>query len=56
MYDVLTEMRESKVIEYRNRSYTVYRYYFTASYELNQNTQLIETVKFKLLEDKNFYK
>lgn len=56
LYDVLAEMRESKVINYENRSYTIYRYYFTASYEVNQNTELIETVKFTLLEDKNFYK
>ncbi len=54
LYDVLTQMRASKVIEYENRTYTVYKYYFTGSYELNEETGLIETVKFTLLKDCNF--
>jgi hypothetical protein len=53
-YQMLSELRESKVIYYDNKAYTVYKYYFTGSIYMNEKTGLIETVKFTLMEDKNF--
>lgn len=47
-------MRDSKVISYDNRTYTVYKYYFVGSYQINESTGLIETVKFTLYKD-NFF-
>jgi hypothetical protein len=53
-YKMLAELRDSKVINYDNKSYTIYKYYFEGSYEINETTGLIDSVKFKLIEDKNF--
>lgn len=56
VYDMLEELRDTKIIEENNKQYTVYKYYFSGDIVFNEITNLIETVKFTLIEDGNFLK
>lgn len=54
VYDMLEELRDTKVISQDNKTYTVYKYYFIGENFINEETGLIETIKFTLVKDKNF--
>lgn len=54
VYDMLDELRSTKVINQDSKSYTVYKYYFFGQIIFNDFTGKIETVKFTLVKDKNF--
>lgn len=54
VYDMLEELRDTKIIEEQGKKYTVYKYYFSGDIGFNKITNLVETVKFTLIEDKNF--
>ena len=54
VYDMLEELRDTKIIEENNKKYTVYKYYFFGEVVFNKITNLVETVKFTLVEDKKF--
>ena len=54
VYNMLEELRTTKVIDQENNSYTVYKYYFMGETFVNEESGLIETVKFTLVKDKNF--
>ena len=59
VYDILEELRDTKVsviAEENNRPYTLYKYYFMGEVIFNEYTELVETVKFTLVQDKNFDK
>jgi hypothetical protein len=53
-YKLLSALRNSKVVTYDNKDYTVYQYYFEGKCIINEKTGLVETVKFTLLQDNNF--
>lgn len=54
IYDLLKELRDTKSIVLDNKTYTVYKYYFTGEYKINEQTGLIDSVQFTLVEDKKF--
>jgi hypothetical protein len=54
LYKMLSALRNTKIIQSKGQSYTVYQYYFLGNCILNSNTGKIETIKFTLMKDKNF--
>lgn len=59
VYKFLEMFRDTKVIPKSDetgldREYIIYKYYFTCHVYYNELTNLIETLKFKLVENKNF--
>ena len=54
VYNMLNELRETKIVQDSLKKYTVYQYYFMGEIFYNDDTDLIETVKFTLLRDENF--
>ena len=54
LYNVISELNQSKVISYQDKDYTVYKYYFFGECFTNEITGKIETVKFSLIQDENF--
>ena len=54
VYNMLEELRDTKVIDDKNKQYTIYKYYFFGEVIKNDFTELIDSVKFTLVEDKNF--
>lgn len=53
-YDMLAELRDTKIIVDSLKSYTVHKYYFFGEIKFNDLTGLVETVKFTLVKD-NFF-
>lgn len=54
LYNMLAELRETKNLQEVLKTYTVYQYYFFGEVIQNENTGLVETLKFKLIRDENF--
>ncbi len=54
VYDILTELRETKIVKTDMQTASVYQYYFIGQTFINEYTNLIETVKFTLIKDQNF--
>ena len=62
VYDMLAELKDTKLVPAEaklaqaemDRQYTVYKYYFKCDVYINEFTDLVETLKFTLIEDKNF--
>ena len=56
VYDMLKELRNTGIITMDNKVYTLYQYYFFGEVIENENTGLVETVKFTLVKDNKFQK
>ena len=54
VYDMLEELRDTKVISDKNKKYTVYKYYFFGEVFKNEYTDLVDSVRFTLVKDKKF--
>ena len=54
VYNMLEELRDTKVISDKNKKYTVYKYYFFGEVFKNEYTDLIDSVRFTLVKDKKF--
>lgn len=52
--DLLKALNETKLVMYNNSNYTLYKYYFTGEYEINNESGLINSVKFTLVCDTGF--
>ncbi len=50
-YKLLENLRESKLVLHDNTNYTLYKYYFSSSYVVNDKTDKIDSVTFKIVED-----
>ncbi len=53
-YDMLEELRDTKIIQDELKSYTVHKYYFFGEIHTNDRTGLIDSVKFTLINDYDF--
>lgn len=51
---LLSALNETKLVQYNNSNYTLYKYYFTGEISTNEQTGMIDTVKFTLVIDNNF--
>lgn len=58
LYDMIKELETNanKNFQYRGKNYTVYKYYFTSSYNYNTDTGKIDRIIFTLIKDINFDK
>ena len=54
VYDILENMRDTEVITNDGKDHVVYKYYFLGEVYTNKSTDLVETVKFTLVEDEGF--
>ena len=54
VYNMLEELRDTKVIDDKNKQYTIYKYYFFGEVFKNEYTDLVDSVRFTLVKDKNF--
>ena len=54
VYDMLKKLRVDKIITLEGKPYLIYQYYFFGQTFTNEETGLIETVKFTLVKDNNF--
>lgn len=52
--ELLRILNESKLVMHNNSNYTIYRYYFEGEYSLNEQSGLINSLKFTLVEDTGF--
>ncbi|MBR2289638.1 MAG: hypothetical protein IJ867_03290 [Clostridia bacterium] len=53
-YNLLTNLRETKAVINDGKDYMIYQYYFLGEVIKSKETELVETVKFTLVKDKNF--
>ena len=51
---LLSALNETKLVQYNNSNYTLYKYYFTGEISTNDQTGMIDTVKFTLVTDEDF--
>ena len=54
VYDMLKELRDTKIIDFDGKTYSLYKYYFLGEVFINETTGLVETVKFTLVKDSKF--
>ena len=54
VYDMLKELRDTKLIQDGLKSYTVYKYYFFGTVNHNSDTGLIDSITFNLVKDYSF--
>lgn len=52
--DLLEILNETKLVKYNNSNYTLYKYYFEGTYELNSSSGKIDSIKFTLVYDSGF--
>lgn len=53
-YNLITQLNETKLIFRKNQKYTIYRYYFKAEYDIDNETGKINSIVFKLIKDNEF--
>ncbi len=51
---LLEKLNETKLVVHNNSNYTLYRYYFEGEYEINDQSGLVDSIKFTLVCDTGF--
>lgn len=54
LYRWMLTFNRTKTAKFDNKEYTLYRYYFLGSYEINKETQKIDSVTFTAIRDNGF--
>lgn len=54
LYDLISQMNQTKVITRNDTLYTIYEYYFLGSYQINRETHKIDSLTFTAVKDTGF--